>query len=260
MNHRASVGIGFIIVTLAFMAGFPRVEIRTIFKDLLPKNDPFVQIYFDHPNFGNPLTVSLMVKAKNGDIYNAKTLNKVWELTREVDLAPKVDHDTLISISTEKLRYAEATPDGVDMRPLMESKAPTSPEDVAAFRQRVASSPNAQSFYVSRDETATLITVAFHDSIDYGEAFTFLQNLVEKSRDADHDVYIAGQPILTGWVYKLQKQTYSIFSITIVALIIALFLYMRNVAGVVTPIICSAVAGIWGFGLSGGWDALSNPC
>jgi hypothetical protein len=73
MNHRASVGIGFIIVTLAFMAGFPRVEIRTIFKDLLPKNDPFVQIYFDHPNFGNPLTVSLMVKAKNGDIYNAKT-------------------------------------------------------------------------------------------------------------------------------------------------------------------------------------------
>ncbi len=251
MNHRASVGIGFIIVTLAFMAGFPRVEIRTIFKDLLPKNDPFVQIYFDHPNFGNPLTVSLMVKAKNGDIYNAKTLNKVWELTREVDLAPKVDHDTLISISTEKLRYAEATPDGVDMRPLMESKAPTSPEDVAAFRQRVASSPNAQSFYVSRDETATLITVAFHDSIDYGEAFTFLQNLVEKSRDADHDVYIAGQPILTGWVYKLQKQTYSIFSITIVALIIALFLYMRNVAGVVTPIICSAVAGIWGFGFIG---------
>ncbi len=251
MNHRASVGIGFIIVTLAFMAGFPRVEIRTIFKDLLPKNDPFVQIYFDHPNFGNPLTVSLMVKAKNGDIYNAKTLNKVWELTREVDLAPKVDHDTLISISTEKLRYAEATPDGVDMRPLMESKAPTSPEDVAAFRQRVASSPNAQSFYVSRDETATLVTVAFHDSIDYGEAFTFLQNLVEKSRDADHDVYIAGQPILTGWVYKLQKQTYSIFSITILALIVALFLYMRNVAGVVTPIICSAVAGIWGFGFIG---------
>ncbi len=251
MNHRASVGIGFIIVTLAFMAGFPRVEIRTIFKDLLPKNDPFVQIYFDHPNFGNPLTVSLMVKAKHGDIYNAKTLDKVWKMTREVDLAPKVDHDTLISISTEKLRYAEATPDGVDMRPLMESKAPSSPEEVAAFRQRVASSPNAQSFYVSRDETATLITVAFHDTIDYGEAFTFLQKLVEKSRDADHDVYIAGQPILTGWVYKLQKQTYSIFSITIAALIIALVLYMRNVAGVVTPIICSGVAGIWGFGFIG---------
>jgi len=251
MNHRASVGIGFIIITLAFLAGFPRVEIRTIFKDLLPKNDPFVQIYFDHPNFGNPLTVSLMVKAKHGDIYNAKTLDKVWQMTREVDLAPKVDHDTLISISTEKLRYAEATPDGVDMRPLMESKAPSSPEEVAAFRQRVASSPNAQSFYVSRDETATLITVAFHDTIDYGEAFTFLQKLVEKSRDADHDVYIAGQPILTGWVYKLQKQTYSIFSITIAALIIALVLYMRNVAGVVTPIICSGVAGIWGFGFIG---------
>ncbi len=251
MANRAMVGIGFIIITLAFMAGFPRVEIRTIFKDLLPKDDPFVQIYFDHPNFGNPLTVSLMVKRKNGDIYNADTLNKVWQMTREVDLAPKVDHDTLISISTEKLRYAEATPDGVDLRPLMESKAPSTPEDVAAFRQRVASSPNAQSFYVSRDETATLITVAFHDSIDYGEAFTFLQNLVEKSRDANHDVYIAGQPILTGWVYKLQKQTYGIFAITLIALTVALVLYMRNVAGVVTPVVCAAVAGVWGFGFIG---------
>ena len=251
MAHRGAVGIAFIIVTLAFMAGFPRVEIRTVFKDLLPTNDPFVQVYFDHPNFGNPLTVSVMVKRKDGDIYNAETLNKVWQLTREIDLAPKVDHDTLISISTEKLRYAEATPDGVDLRPLMDNKAPSTPEEVADFRQRVASSPNAQLFYVSRDENAALITVAFHDTLDYGQTFAFLQNLVEKSRDAHHDVYLAGQPILTGWVYKLQKQTYKIFGITIAALVIALVLYMRNVAGVITPVVCAAVAGLWGFGFIG---------
>ena len=93
--------------------------------------------------------------------------------------------------------------------------------------------------------------MAFHDSIDYGEAFTFLQNLVEKSRDANHEVYIAGQPILTGWVYKLQKQTYGIFAITLIALTVALVLYMRNVAGVVTPVVCAAVAGVWGFGFIG---------
>ena len=37
-------------------SAFPHVEIRTIFNDLLPTDDPFVQVYFDHPNFGNPLT------------------------------------------------------------------------------------------------------------------------------------------------------------------------------------------------------------
>lgn len=251
MDHRGSVGIAFIIITLIFMIGIPHVQIRTIFKDLLPKNDPFVQVYYDHPNFGNPLLISVMVKRKQGDIYNNETLNKVWQMTRDLDLAPHVNHDTLISISTEKLRYAEATKDGVDLQALMDNHAPKTPEEIAEFRKRVQQSPNARSFYISPDETATLITVAFLDSVDYGESFKYVQGLVEKSRDANHDVYVAGQPTLTGWVYKLQKQTYSIFGFTVGALMILLLFYMRNVAGVTTPIICAFVAALWGFGFIG---------
>ncbi|MDB5987921.1 MAG: transporter, partial [Nevskia sp.] len=36
MDHRRTVSIAFVVVTLGFMAGFPRVQIKTIFKDLLP--------------------------------------------------------------------------------------------------------------------------------------------------------------------------------------------------------------------------------
>lgn len=259
MDHRGLVGIAFILTTLAFSAGIPQVQIRTIFKDLLPTDDPFVQVHFDHPNFGNPLLISVMVKRKHGDIYNPETLNKVWKLTRDLDLAPKVNHDTVISISTEKLRYAEATSDGVELQPLMDNEAPSTPAQVAEFKARVAMSPNARLFYISPDETATLINVAFLDSIDYGESFAFVQELVEKARDADHDVHVAGQPTLTGWVYKLQKQTYSIFAVTIVALMVALLLYMRNVAGVTTPIVCAAVAGLWGFGFIGWLDRPIEP-
>ncbi|MSR14091.1 MAG: RND transporter [Gammaproteobacteria bacterium] len=251
MDHRGSVGIVFIFVTLGFSIGIPDVQIRTVFKDLLPTDDPFVKVYFDHPNFGNPLLISVMVKRKQGDIYHPDTLKKVWQMTRDLDLGPKVNHDTLISITTEKLRYAEATPYGVDLQPLMDNNAPSTPEEVEEFKERVSKSPNARTFYISPDETATLINIAFLDSVDYGEAFNFVQDLVEKARDADHEVYVAGQPTLTGWVYKLQKQTYSIFGVTVGALIIALMLYMRNVAGVTTPIVCSFVAALWGFGFIG---------
>lgn len=251
MDRRGSVGIAFIIITLIFMIGIPHVQIRTIFKDLLPKNDPFVQVYYDHPNFGNPLLISVMVKRKQGDIFNHETLDKVWKMTRDLDLAPHVNHDTLISISTEKLRYAEATKDGVDLQALMDNHAPKTPEEINEFRKRVQQSPNARSFYISPDETATLITVAFLDSVDYGESFKYVHDLVEKAQDADHIVYVAGQPILTGWVYKLQKQTYSIFGFTVGALMILLLFYMRNIAGVTTPIICAFVAALWGFGFIG---------
>jgi len=251
MKHRGGVLIAFILITLGFMAGFPGIEIRTIFKDLLPEDDPFVQVYYDHPNFGNPLTMSIMIKRKQGNIYQADTLDKVWKMTRDIDLSPNVDHDQIISLSTEKLRYAEATPFGIDMRPLMDGHAPASPEEVHDFRRRIQLSPNARTFYVSRDETATLINATFLDSIEYGEAFNYAYDLVEKARDENHDVFLAGQPVLTGWVYKLQKQTYNIFGVTLALLTIALVLYMRNIAGVVTPIVCALVAAIWGFGFIG---------
>jgi hypothetical protein len=252
MRHRLPVAILFCLVTLGFAAGLPRVQLKTIFSDLLPRDDPFVQVYKDHPNFGNPLTITLMVRRKDGDIYNAETLEKVWQLTRDIDLAPGVDHDQILSIATEKARYAEATPTGIDVRPLMEDHAPRTEEEIAAFRGRVDKSPNARTFLVSNDGSATLINATFIEKrLDYGKAFAFVQNLVVKSRDAHHDVYMAGQPALTGWVYHYESQMFGIFAVTLAALLGALILYMRNVVGVVTPIVTSAVAAIWGFGFVG---------
>src|SRR3546814_3567870 len=42
-----------------------------------------------------------------------------------------------------------------------------------------------------------------------------------------------------------------IFAVTLGALILALALYMRNVVGIVTPIVTSLVAAVWGFGFVG---------
>jgi len=251
MDHRGIVSIGFLVVTVFFLFGFPHVVVKTIFKNLLPKDDPFVQVYYDHPNFGNPLTMYIMVKRKNGDIYHQDTLQKVWDMTRNVDLTPGIDHVQLISISTEKLRYVEATPAGVDVRPLMGDRVPTNAAEVEEFRRRVQQSPNARTFFVSRDETATLIQATFLDSIEYGVAFDFVRDLIHKASDDKHEIYLAGQPTLTGWVYELQRQTYSIFAMTLGLLTIALVLYMRNIAGVVMPIVCALVAGLWGVGFIG---------
>lgn len=259
MRYRFAVSVLFLLVTLAFSTGVSKVEIKTIFNDLLPINDPFVQIFFDHRNFGNPLTMAIMIKNKNGDIYNPETLAKVWDITRDIDLAPSVDHDQILSVATEKLRYAEATSNGIDTKPLMDDHPPETPEEIEEFRYRVSVSPNAQTFFISHDETATLVNAAFLDRIEYGESFAYAQQLVEAARDANHDVHLAGLPVLTGWVYKLQKQTYTIFAVTIGALVLALVFYMRNLAGVVTPIICALVAGIWGFGFIGWLDRPIEP-
>ena len=127
----------FALITASFAAGLPNVEIRTIFNDLLPTEDPLIQVYRDHPDFGNPLTMTVVVKHRHGDIYNLQTLGKVWQLTRDIDLAPGVDHAQIVSIATEKARYSQATAYGVDMRPLMNDARPSNDDDIAQIRKRV---------------------------------------------------------------------------------------------------------------------------
>ena len=260
LGHRRWSWAFFVLVTAFFMAGLPKVQLRTIFSDLLPADDPFVQTYKDHPNFGNPLTVAVMIKRKDGDIYNAETIAKVWKFTRDIDLMPGVDHDLVLSVTTGRARYTEATPFGVDMRPLMGDIPPSSDDEIALFKSRVDKSPNTRVFLISGDDTSTLIaaTLIEHQT-DYGVVFEFVQNLAREARDEHHEIYVTGQPILIGWVYQYEHQMFAIFGVTIAALLLALCLYMRNTVGIVTPIVTSAVAAIWAFGFVGWLQVSIEP-
>ena len=134
----------------------------------------------------------------------------------------------------------------------MGDAAPSTAQEIAGFRSRVDKAPNVQAFLISADETATLITATFIERLlDFGETFEFIQALVEREQDDQHEIYIAGAPVLTGWVYTYQAQMLGIFAITVIALFASLVFYMRNVPGVLTPIVVSLVAAIWGFGFVG---------
>ncbi len=260
LTHRRLAWTAFLLITVFFAAGLPKVKLQTIFSDLLPQDDAFVQVYKDHPGFGSPLTVAVMIKRKDGDIYNAETLQKVWQLTRDIDLAPGVDHDLILSIASTKARYSESTANGIDMRPLMEDKPPASFDELARFRTLVEKSPNARVFLISRDDDATLLTATFIERLlDYGEAFDYVQKLVEAARDEHHEVHVAGQPMLIGWVYQYERQMIGIFAATVALLVLALAVYMRNLVGILTPIVTSATAGIWAFGLVGWLDVSIEP-
>ena len=75
-------------------------------------------------------------------------------------MAPAVDHDQILSIATEKARYSEATPFGIDTRPLMGDRAPQTEEEMREFKNRVNKAPYGETFF-SPDETATMVTATF---------------------------------------------------------------------------------------------------
>jgi uncharacterized protein len=252
-SHRWLMLFVMALITAFFAVGLFRVEVRTIFSDLFPKDHPFVKVYKDHPSFGNPLTITLMVKRTDGkDIYQADTLNKVWRLSRDIDLAPGVDHDQILSVATPKARFTLVTPDGIFSNPVMDEEPPKTADDLSEIRRRVSESPTAAAFLVSNDGTATLINATFIESkLDYGAVFKFVQEIVAKEKDAQHQIHVAGFPVMTGWIYAFGSNTAFIFALTLALMFLMLAFHMRNVSGIATPLIVSAVSAVWGFGLVG---------
>src|SRR5438128_2013352 len=100
-------------ISLLMVMGVMRATVASSFADLMPLGNPIVEVFKRYPNFGAPLTVQLLVEVKQGTIYNPKTLAKIFYLTRDVDLLPGVDHDTVISIATTKAQVVRAVPGGI---------------------------------------------------------------------------------------------------------------------------------------------------
>lgn len=241
------------LITVFFAVGLVRVDVKTIFSDLFPKNHPFVQVYKDHPNFGNPLTVTLMIKRTDGkDVFQADTLEKIWRISRDIDLTPGVDHDQILSIATSKARYTVITPDGIFSQPIMDDELPKTAEQLAEVRRRVDESPGANTFLVSSDGTATIVNATFiEQSVDYHKVFDAVQAIVKNETDASHEIHAAGFPVMTGWIYAFGDNTLEIFGITLALMFGVLAFHMRNVAGILVPVLVSTVSAIWGFGLVG---------
>ena len=253
LGNRWAILVVMGLITAFFAVGLVRVDVKTIFSDLFPKNHPFVQVYKDHPNFGNPLTVTLMIKRVDGkDVFQADTLEKIWRISRDIDLTPGVDHDQILSIATSKARYTVITPDGIFSQPIMDDELPKTAEQLAEVRRRVDESPGANTFLVSSDGTATIVNATFiEQSVDYHKVFDAVQAIVKNETDGAHEIHAAGFPVMTGWIYAFGDNTLEIFGITLALMFGVLAFHMRNVAGILVPVLVSTVSAIWGFGLVG---------
>ena len=64
-------------------------------------------------------------------------------------------------------------------------------------------------------------------------------------------LYIAGEPMLKGWIYYHSGELALIFGMTGAVMIILLYLHFRSFAGVFIPFLGTGMACIWGLGLVG---------
>jgi len=147
------------------------------------------------------------------------------------------------------VKHVEANEAGFNTFRLMHDP-PKSEEEINLLRQRIIINPLVYGPMVSKDFRATLIQADFESSVSSRDIFKLLQQIEEKYKDENHAIYIAGQPVLQGWLdYYLPRMSW-LFILAIVAMGIVLYSVFKAKRGVFIPLSCSAMATIWGLGIT----------
>ena len=130
---------------------------------------------------------------------------------------------------------------------------PKTPEDVKAIKQAVYTNEGVHGFYVSRDNTAALITAGFwEEGVDFRNLYDRMMRIrQEVEKDGNHKVYIAGFPMLYSWIFNYKNYIYAVIGASILVIILLLWFYFRTAVGVFVPLGSGLLSSWWALGFAG---------
>lgn len=238
IRHRIPVVALVAVFTAVMGALAARIEVKTVFSDMLPQNHPYIQVNKKFaPTFGGSNMVSIMLEVEKGDVFNMAVLRKIQQITQALAKVDAVDPYQIVSLASKKLKEVRASTEGIESRPLMWPALPKSDQEVAQLKEAVLNNPLVYGAYVSTDLKGALITVDFYDHlINYTTAFEQISAIAAKAQGDGVTVRVVGEPILYGLVVHYLPETLHIFVLTVGTLMLLLLLITRSWHGMLLPL------------------------
>ncbi|MDY6861998.1 MAG: MMPL family transporter, partial [Thermodesulfobacteriota bacterium] len=243
-----------IIFILSVFFGYHafKTEMVSNFEDLIPRNHHYVKLHREFKNlFGGANLISIAVEVKNGDIFNRDTLNKIKAINDMIELTHGVNNYQIHSIARHNVKDIRATSWGIEANSLMYPYVPETQEEIDKLRDVIYGNEAVYGKLVSRDGKAALIQADFWEKrLDYRYLFNRVVKTCRSLEDENTNIYVAGEPILYGWVYHHFREIFFIMLVTILAIILLLVFYIRRLEGVIIPLISAFITGLWGLGFT----------
>ncbi len=255
--------IGLVILTLVtafFALQITKMEMFTRFLDLFPSDHPYVEVHQKYNRyFGSAYQATLMLEVKDGDVFNTKTLEKISRIQAAVDLIPGVDHFGIASLASPREVVTRETPDGISVKPIMKT-VPTTDKEIEALKKKVFTSAHIYGTLVSWDQKALLLNANFHEGrLDFNVLFEKFMAIKDQEEDAGHTIYLSGQPLIYGWIYHYLPDMGVIFGVTVIAILVMLFGYMRGEGYWWIPALTALISSVWGLGFAAMWGFHFDP-
>jgi predicted RND superfamily exporter protein len=226
--------------------------------------------------------ISRITKELDGVGYDSKTKERAQlrdKLDEQGDKTPEeiitildrtyppypVNHDQVQSVAARSTRVVQVEADGSINNDVLMKKEPETAEEAEALRELVRQNPPfIFGRLVSRDEKGALIMAGFvSDRLNsrevYEAVFHHVQGIKEREQTDNVQIFVSGQPILTGWVLKHAFEIGLFVALTVIATFALLLAYFRRIHGVLIPFIAAITTFIWGLGFTGWWGIYFDP-
>ena len=236
------------IVLLTVVFGFyaQRVGITTDIKSFFPEDHPQVISYDEiSEKFGG--VDRIMVALTTSDVFSFTSLRTIEQLTQELEQLQGVTN--VRSLTTiDEIAGSEW---GIDVVPLI-GEIPTEPQDLASLRERVLKDDMYVGTIVSADATGALHVVEVDPNSSAVEVALSIQELLESIDVPGGQLYLTGTPVLNAVLAdSMQADLMKLFPIVLLLVAVILFLYFKNIRGVILPFITVLISVVWTLGLMG---------
>jgi len=257
LRFRALIGGLLLLISFVMVYYCTRVVIATKFDDFFPSYHHNVLLYQEWHKYGGAQNLNVMIQAKDGDIFNTVTLQKIHDIQTDVDKLPGVDHNQVLSLASYRVSYAQASPGSLLIKPFMFPDIPKTPEGIQALKRIVMANRSSISHLVSGDLKSAEVVASFNErGLDYKTLFYQVQEIVKKYEDANNSIYVAGEPIIRGYGYYYEPVVTILFLSAVAVMILILWATGGQRSRWWAPIVTGTLSAVWGLGFVGimGYD------
>jgi len=254
ISHRLLVTIVILGITIFLLTRIGKLQMDTNPNLWAPQKHAYVETtnLLEQTFGGRNLTV-IGVVPKHGDIYQPDVLAKIKRIQSDLELVPHAIRHNILSLAAHKVKQVKGGPDGMEVRPMMET-IPQTPAEMAALKAAVASMPIYINALVSPDGKAAAVIADFKQDEKTPNFIALnadLHKIVERERDGTVDIYLGGLPII-GEAADLQFMKMPMFfGAALLVIMLVQFWSFRSVQGMLLPMLTGLLSVIWSLGLMG---------
>jgi len=229
-------------------------------NNIVPRSHPFIATTLKVEEvFGSRYVAVIGITPKQGDVFQAKVLEKAQRITNKLRETPRVVKTNLLSVAARRVKDIRGTKEGMEVKQMM-TNVPATPEQMAALKEALERNTSYMNAIVSSDFKTTVILAEVRDrkptdGPDVKGGFTFVQDkinaIVDTERDDSVDIMVSGYPPFLSMFERYAGRTPLLMLAALVVIGLIHWEAFRTLQGLILPLVTPLVAVQWAKGFMG---------